>query len=69
MSVPLVDRRPAPFDVLAVRKDFPILGITVHGHPLVYLDNAASAQKPKAVIDAERAVYEQYYSNIHQVGS
>jgi cysteine desulfurase / selenocysteine lyase len=66
MSAPLVDRRPAPFDVLAVRKDFPILETTVHGHPLVYLDNAASAQKPRAVIDAERAVYEQYYSNIHR---
>jgi cysteine desulfurase/selenocysteine lyase len=66
MSAPLLDRRPASFDVLAVRRDFPILGTTVHGHPLVYLDNAASAQKPRVVIDAERAVYEQYYSNIHR---
>jgi cysteine desulfurase/selenocysteine lyase len=49
-----------------VREDFPILRTTVHGKPLVYLDNAASAQKPQAVIDAERAVYEQYYSNIHR---
>jgi cysteine desulfurase / selenocysteine lyase len=66
MSAPLVERKPASFDVLAVRKDFPILNVTVHGKPLVYLDNAASAQKPQAVIDAERAVYEQYYSNIHR---
>ena len=66
MSAPLVDRRPAALDVAAVRKDFPILDTTVHGHPLVYLDNAASAQKPRAVIDAEREVYEQYYSNIHR---
>ncbi len=66
MSAPSVDRKPAGFDVLAVRKDFPILKTTVHGKPLVYLDNAASAQKPQAVIDAERAVYEQYYSNIHR---
>jgi cysteine desulfurase/selenocysteine lyase len=66
VSAPLVESRPARFDVLAVRRDFPILGVTVHGKPLVYLDNAASAQKPRAVIDAERAVYEQYYSNIHR---
>jgi len=40
------------FDVTNVRKDFPILSREVHGKPLVYLDNAASAQKPKAVINA-----------------
>ncbi len=55
-----------PLDVDAVRADFPILSRTVHGHPLVYLDNAASSQKPRAVIDAERAVYEEYYANIHR---
>jgi cysteine desulfurase / selenocysteine lyase len=66
MSTPSVDRKPSVFDVLEVRKDFPILSVTVHGKPLVYLDNAASAQKPRSVIDAERAVYEQYYSNIHR---
>ena len=66
MSAPLVGQKPAVFDVLAVREDFPILKTRVHGKPLVYLDNAASAQKPQAVIDAERAVYEQYYSNIHR---
>jgi cysteine desulfurase/selenocysteine lyase len=61
--------RPAPaaaFDVGAVRRDFPILEQTVHGKPLVYLDNAASAQKPRPVIDAERRLYEQYYANIHR---
>ena len=41
-------------------------GETVHGKPLVYLDSAASAQKPRAVIDAEREVYEHYYANIHR---
>ena len=46
--------------------DFPILETTVHGQPLVYLDNAASAQKPRAVIEAERELYERYYSNIHR---
>jgi cysteine desulfurase / selenocysteine lyase len=54
------------YDVEAVRRDFPILETTVHGRPLVYLDNAASAQKPRAVIDAERSLYERYYSNIHR---
>ena len=39
------------YDVDRVREDFPILGPQVHGKPLVYLDNAASAQKPKAVLD------------------
>jgi cysteine desulfurase / selenocysteine lyase len=59
--------RPATgYDVAAVRREFPVLRETVNGHPLVYLDSAASAQKPQAVIDAERAVYEHYYSNIHR---
>ncbi len=42
----------APFDVEAIRADFPILSETVHGKPLTYLDNGASAQKPKQVIEA-----------------
>ena len=54
------------YDVDAVRREFPVLQETVNGHPLVYLDSAASAQKPQAVIDAERGVYERYYSNIHR---
>jgi cysteine desulfurase/selenocysteine lyase len=57
---------PATWDVLAVRHEFPILRESVHGKPLVYLDSAASAQKPQAVIDAEREVYEHYYANIHR---
>ncbi len=56
----------AGYDVEAVGRDFPILGSTVHDHPLVYLDSAASAQKPRAVIEAERALYEGYYSNVHR---
>src|SRR5262249_7747325 len=43
-----------------------ILETTVHGKPLVYLDSAASAQKPRVVIEAEKALYESYYSNIHR---
>jgi cysteine desulfurase / selenocysteine lyase len=42
----------APYDVEAIRRDFPILSREVYGKPLVYLDNGASAQKPQAVIDA-----------------
>ena len=53
-------------DVDAVRRQFPGLRTTVHSKPLVYLDSAASAQKPQVVIDAEREVYERYYSNIHR---
>jgi len=59
-------RATTAFDVAAVRREFPVLRETVNGNPLVYLDSAASAQKPQAVIDAERAVYEHYYSNIHR---
>ncbi len=54
------------FDVAAIRKDFPILHQQVHGHPLVYLDSAASSQKPKAVIDAISRFYSSDYSNIHR---
>jgi len=58
--------RAAEFDVAAIRRDFPILSRKVHGKPLVYLDNAATTQKPQAVIDAERELYERYYANIHR---
>jgi len=61
-----VPARAAAYDVEAVRADFPILSRRVHGKPLVYLDNAATTQKPSAVIDAERDVYERSYANIHR---
>ncbi|KQW71480.1 cysteine desulfurase [Phenylobacterium sp. Root77] len=54
------------FDVDAVRAQFPILQRQVNGKPLVYLDSAASAQKPRAVIDAMTAVMEGSYSNVHR---
>jgi cysteine desulfurase / selenocysteine lyase len=54
------------FDVESIRKDFPILQRTVHGKPLVYLDNAATSQKPLAVIDALVEYYERYNANIHR---
>jgi cysteine desulfurase/selenocysteine lyase len=55
-----------PYDVEALRAQFPILGQQVYGKPLVYLDNAASAQKPKAVIDAMVNAMETGYANVHR---
>ncbi|MEO6462228.1 MAG: SufS family cysteine desulfurase, partial [Candidatus Eisenbacteria bacterium] len=56
----------APLDVAAIRAQFPILSTTVRGRPLVYLDNAATSQKPRAVLDAERAYYETTNANVHR---
>jgi cysteine desulfurase/selenocysteine lyase len=53
-------------DVARIREDFPILSRPVNGKRLVFLDSAASAQKPRAVIDAERQVYETEYANVHR---
>ncbi len=53
-------------DILAIRSDFPILGETVNGKPLVYLDNAATTQKPKSVINAISDYYGKYNANIHR---
>jgi cysteine desulfurase / selenocysteine lyase len=53
-------------DVAKIREDFPILKQKVHGKPLVYLDNAATSQKPKPVIEAEMRFYENDNSNIHR---
>ena len=58
--------RVEPFDVERARRDFPILAREIHGHPLVYLDSAASAQKPLQVLDAERRCYEHSYANVHR---
>lgn len=54
------------YDIARVRSDFPILSREVYGKPLVYLDNAASAQKPRAVLDRMREVYENEYANVHR---
>jgi cysteine desulfurase/selenocysteine lyase len=54
------------WDVERIRKDFPILQQEVHGRRLVYLDNAATSQKPQAVIDAVRAYYESDNANVHR---
>ncbi len=55
-----------PFDVNLVKKDFPILQEQVNGKPLIWLDNAATTQKPKAVIDRVSYYYEHENSNIHR---
>jgi cysteine desulfurase / selenocysteine lyase len=55
-----------PYDLARVRSDFPILSQKVYGHPLVYLDNGASAQKPRQVMDAMRELMETGYSNVHR---
>ncbi len=59
-------QRPMAFDVERVRLDFPCLQQTVHGRPLVFLDTAASAQKPAVVIDELARVLRQDYANIHR---
>lgn len=54
------------YDVDLIRKDFPILSREVNGRPLVYLDNGASAQKPRSVIDAVTQAYSMEYANVHR---
>lgn len=55
-----------PYDVAKVRQDFPILSRPVYGRALVYLDNAASAQKPHSVVETMRQLYEEEYANVHR---
>ncbi|HEX6795407.1 MAG TPA: cysteine desulfurase [Casimicrobiaceae bacterium] len=62
----LVKPADAPLDVARLRDDFPILNERVNGHPLVYLDNAATTQKPQSVIDALAAYYEHDNANVHR---
>ncbi|HET9671484.1 MAG TPA: aminotransferase class V-fold PLP-dependent enzyme, partial [Actinomycetota bacterium] len=53
-------------DVARIRRDFPILERRINGHPLVYLDSAATSQKPRQVIDAMSTFYETSYANVHR---
>ncbi len=55
-----------PYDVEAIRRDFPILSREVYGKPLVYLDNGASAQKPQVVLDTIQHAYANEYANVHR---
>ena len=69
MSTTVLHREAAAapgYDVARVRKDFPILATRMNDRPLVYLDTAASAQKPRAVIETLKRFYEQDYANIHR---
>lgn len=69
MSTTVLHREAAAapgYDVAQVRKDFPILATRMNDRPLVYLDTAASAQKPRAVIETLKRFYEQDYANIHR---
>src|ERR671916_653983 len=67
MNAPFLATAPtAPYDVEAIRAEFPILSQQVYGKPLVYLDSAASAQKPRAVIDAMVRTMETGYANVHR---
>jgi cysteine desulfurase/selenocysteine lyase len=62
-------REPSPahslVDWAALRRDFPILDQQIHGKPLIYFDNAATSQKPRAVLDALRNYYEHDNANVH----
>jgi cysteine desulfurase / selenocysteine lyase len=67
VSFPRSAPRPAAtLDIEAIRRDFPILMQSVNGHPLVYLDNAATTQKPKAVVDSLERYYTHDNANIHR---
>jgi cysteine desulfurase / selenocysteine lyase len=65
-SLPMDGGADMAFRVEDVRRDFPILHQQIHGHPLVYLDNAATSQKPRAVIDSVSHYYERGNANIHR---
>src|SRR5210317_2165026 len=65
MESPEVQSKTA-FDVNRARQDFPILERTVHGKPLVYLDTAASAQRPAAVVEAVDSFYLHHNANVHR---
>jgi cysteine desulfurase/selenocysteine lyase len=65
-GVPALSLSSQPFDVQAIRRDFPILQERVHGKPLIWLDNAATTQKPQSVIDRLSYFYAHENSNIHR---
>jgi cysteine desulfurase / selenocysteine lyase len=67
-AVSAQQRPDAPLDVASIRRDFPILQEQVNGHPLVYLDNAATSQKPRQVIQALVDYYEHHNAPVHRSG-
>src|SRR3954464_10850520 len=65
-TTPVLPSKPKKVDFARIRGDFPILDQKVHGHPLIYFDNAATSQKPRAVIDALVHYYEHDNANVHR---
>jgi len=59
-------QKTVPLDIEKVREDFPILKRKINGKPIVYLDNAATSQKPRQVIETVERYYEEYNANIHR---
>ena len=68
-AVPSEKPKPEKFDPLRYRADFPLLARRVHDKPLIYFDNANTAQKPQAVIDAVDRYYSQYNANVSRAES
>src|SRR5271169_4915914 len=66
MVVQIAIPEPDKVNWSALRADFPVLDQKVHGHPLIYFDNAATTQKPRAVLDALRHYYEHDNANVHR---
>ena len=66
MSPVATAKRKAAFDPLRIRSEFPVLAQKVNGKPLVYLDSAATSQKPRAVLDALESYYENDNANVHR---
>jgi cysteine desulfurase/selenocysteine lyase len=66
MTRPALKERAEALDVVKVREDFPILKRRIHDHPLVYMDNAASTQRPRQVVEAMDRYYLEYNANIHR---
>jgi cysteine desulfurase/selenocysteine lyase len=66
VAVETTPARSGGLDPVAIRRDFPILDQEIHGHRLVYLDSAASSQKPSVVIDAVDRYYREYNANVHR---
>ena len=65
-ATPISSAKPTKVDFKRLRSDFPVLDQKVHGHPLIYLDNAATTQKPRQVIEALRHYYEKDNANVHR---
>ncbi len=66
MNASIEQNKLATFDAAAIRRDFPILNQEVNGHPLLYLDNAATTQKPEVVIEAISHYYRHDNANVHR---